>query len=102
MTSEPIKIQIEDLLSPEPSGWLKDAQWRSDNQAWLNISYGIALKVLISMREQGKDKTWLAEQLNVTKKRISKMMKGKENFTIETITQLEKALNISLINLNNP
>lgn len=102
MTSEPIKIQIEDLLSPEPSGWLKDAQWRSDNQAWLNISYGIALKVLISMRDQGKDKNWLAEQLNVTKKRISKMMKGKENFTIETITQLEKALNISLINLNNP
>ena len=100
MSTEPKKITIEDLLSPEPSGWLKDAQWRLENRAWLNYSFEIALQVLISLREQGKDKQWLAEQLNVEPNRIDKMVKGTENFTIETISKLEKTLNITLIKLN--
>jgi len=90
-------VEIEDLISPEPSGWLEDAQWRQENRVWLMHSFEIALQTLIALRKQGKKKKWLAEQLGVSKKRVGKMLNGTENFTIKTVSQLESILGIKLV-----
>jgi len=90
-------MDIEDLISSEPSGWLEDAQWREENREWLMYSFDIALQTLIALRKQGKKKKWLAEQLGVSKKRVRKMLNGTENYTIKTISQLELILDIKLV-----
>jgi len=90
-------MEIEDLISPEPSGWLEDAHWRQENRAWLMYSFDITLQTLIALRKQGKKKKWLAEQLGVSKKRVRKMLNGTENFTIKMISQLESILGIKLV-----
>jgi ribosome-binding protein aMBF1 (putative translation factor) len=90
-------MDIENLISSEPSGWLKDAEWRIENRQWLMYSFEIALQTLIALREQGKKKKWLAEQLGVSRKRVGKMLNGSENFTIKTISQLESILGIKLV-----
>jgi ribosome-binding protein aMBF1 (putative translation factor) len=91
--------KIDDLVGNKTSPWLKEAQWRQANRDWLSRSFEIALQVLTNLRKQSKNQKWLAEQLNVPTHRVSKMVKGKENFTLQTIAQLEKVLGIQLIDL---
>ena len=38
-----------------------------------------------------------AEEMNVTPQDITKIVSGKENLTLETITKLQKALNIVIL-----
>ncbi len=85
------------------SGWLEKAKKRQANKAWLKHSQKIAVKVLRTLREnksnnEGVSKqTELASALGVSPQQINKIVKGKENLTLETISKLEQALNISLI-----
>lgn len=39
----------------------------------------------------------LAERMNCTQQYISKILKGKENMSLDTLSKLEKALGITLI-----
>jgi len=85
------------------SGWLEKAKKRQANKAWLKHSQKIAFKVLRTLREnkannEGISKqTELATALGVSPQQINKIVKGKENLTLETVSKLEQALNISLI-----
>lgn len=91
--------EIEDLINPEPSGWLQEAEWRQENRAWLDRSFEIAIQVLMSLRKQGKKQKWLAEQLGVPTQRVSRMLNGSEDFTLQSITKMETALGITLIEI---
>lgn len=57
----------------------------------------VALKILRTLRRQGRSQKQFAEQLNVSPQQVSKWVKGSENFTFETIEKIEKALGITLI-----
>jgi transcriptional regulator with XRE-family HTH domain len=52
---------------------------------------------LDALKAQGLTQKDLAERLNVTPQQISKIVKGEENLTLETITNLELALGIHII-----
>jgi plasmid maintenance system antidote protein VapI len=39
--------------------------------------------------------------MNITPQQVNKMVKGTENLTLETISRVEKAINIQLINIHN-
>jgi len=85
------------------SGWLEKAKKRQENKEWLKHSQKIAVKILRTLREnkakgEGLSKqTELALAVGVSPQQINKIVKGKENLTLETISKLEQALNISLI-----
>ncbi|NTW70390.1 MAG: helix-turn-helix transcriptional regulator [Chlorobiaceae bacterium] len=91
--------KIAAIASKEPSGWLKDAQWRKENQGWLKRSQYIALKILRTIRERKMSQKDLAELIGVTPQHINKIVKGRENLTLETISILEKALGIVLVEI---
>lgn len=57
----------------------------------------IALKILRTLRKRGLSQKQFAEQLNVSPQQVSKWVKGSENFTLETIEKIEKALGVTLI-----
>ncbi|PWN06848.1 helix-turn-helix transcriptional regulator [Rhodohalobacter mucosus] len=92
-----IKKKIAEVAEKDKSKWLEKAKYRRENRDWLVKSKRIALRVLGVLKERGMQQKELAEKLGVSKQQVSKIVKGKENLTLETISKLEKALEISLL-----
>ena len=88
---------LEAHQSETPSTWREEAEWRRDNWSWLRHSQKIAVKVLVEMKEQGLTQKALAERMDCTQQYVSKILKGKENMSLDTLSKLEDALGISLI-----
>ena len=88
---------LETHQSETPSIWREEAEWRRDNWSWLRHSQRIAVKVLLQMKQENLTQKALAERMNCTQQYVSKILKGKENLSLETLTKLEEALGISLI-----
>ncbi len=90
-------INFENLVSQKKSGWLEKAKWSEDNSAWLEKSALIAIKILRAIKDQGSSQKKMAEKLEVSALYINKIVKGNENLSLETISKLEIALGIQLI-----
>ena len=92
---------IEEKLrkyAPEtPSKWREKAEWRQKNKSWLRYSQLIAIKMLEKMNELGLTQKALAERMNCSQQYISKVLRGQENLSIETICKIEDALDIELL-----
>ena len=80
-----------------PSKWREEAEWRRENAFWLRHSQQIAVKVLLKMNELRLTQKALAERLNCTQQYVSKILKGKENLSLDTMTWIEEALKISFV-----
>lgn len=88
---------LETHQSETPSKWREEAEWRRDNWSWLQHSQKIAVKVLLQMKQEGLTQKGLAERMNCTQQYVSKILKGKENMSLDTLSRLENALGINLI-----
>lgn len=88
---------LEAHQSPTPLRWREDAQWRRDNEYWLQYSRYITLQVLRAMDEQSVTQVELAKRMGCTQQYVSNLLKGCSNMTLETIARLENALSIDLI-----
>ncbi|MBO7437706.1 MAG: helix-turn-helix transcriptional regulator [Bacteroidaceae bacterium] len=83
--------------SATPSRWREEAEWRKANREWLRYSQYIAIRMLSRMDEQHITQTILAEKMGCSQQYISKVLKGKENLSLETISKIESALEIDLV-----
>ena len=88
---------LEAHQSPTPSKWRENAQWRRDNEYWLQYSRYITLQVLRAMEEQSVTQVELAKRMGCTQQYVSNLLKGSSNMTLETIARLEHALNIDIV-----
>lgn len=88
---------LEAHKSETPSTWREEAEWRRKNWSWLRHSQMIAVKVLLQMKQQGLTQKTLAERMDCTQQYVSKILKGKENMSLDTLSKLEDALGISII-----
>lgn len=57
----------------------------------------IALRVLNRLEDLGMSQKELANKMNCSPQYVSKLLKGSENLTLETISKLEKSLGIDLV-----
>ena len=89
---------LEAHQSETPSKWREEAEWRRDNWSWLQHSQKIAVKVLLQMKKQGLTQKALAERMDCSQQYVSRILKGKENLSLETLSKLEDALGLVLIN----
>ena len=97
------------LVSKEPASdkIVKDILFYEENKEWLDRSANIAIKILSTLRHNRKENRFpttqkdLAEIMNITPQQVNKMVKGTENLTLETISRVEKALDIQLIDIHN-
>lgn len=95
-----MKSTIERLkshASPIPSRWREEATLRIENKEWLRQSQKIAMKMLDRMEEISITQKSLAERMGCTQQYVSKILKGKENLSLETMCKIEGALNIRLV-----
>lgn len=88
---------LEAHQSSTPSKWREEAEWRRANASWLRHSQMIAVKVLLRMKQEHLTQKSLAERMNCTQQYVSKILKGNENMSLETLTKLEDALGIRII-----
>lgn len=85
------------LMAVPDTTWIKEAEYRQENEYWLNKSFDIALAVLRTLRKKELTQRDLAELMGCSPQYISKILKGSENLTLETICKMEKVLQIKLI-----
>jgi ribosome-binding protein aMBF1 (putative translation factor) len=95
--------KIRKLSAEEESSWLEDASERKSKRFWANKSFQIAVQILCEIRNQypvnGMTQKKLAEAMGVTPQYINKVVKGKENLTLETISKIESILGIKLFEI---
>lgn len=92
-----LKEKLSALVSDQPSDWKAKAKYRRDNREWLKKSAAIAVRVLSALKDQNLSQKELAERMNISPQQISKIVKGHENLTLETISNLEIALGIQIM-----
>jgi ribosome-binding protein aMBF1 (putative translation factor) len=92
-----LKEKLSTLASDQLSDWKAKAKYRRDNREWLKKSAAIAIRILGALKAQNISQRDLAERMNISPQQISKIVKGQENLTLETISNLEIALGIQII-----
>ena len=97
-----IKEKIAKIASPVKSNWLQEAKEKLANIEPRRKARVLALQVLHALREQGITQTELAGRMGVSRQQVTKIVKGEENFTFETVEKIEKALGVPLVTILEP
>ena len=88
---------IAQRLEEHASKWRELFDFLETNKSWLRHSQNIAMLMLDRMEELGMSQKQLAEKMNCSPQYISKVLRGRENLSLETLTKIENALEISII-----
>ena len=64
---------------------------------WVCHSQAIAATMSDRMEEIGMTQRVLAEKMNCTQQYVSKVLKGRENLSLETLCKIENALGIKIL-----
>lgn len=96
-THEEIVSKLKEHQSSTPSKWRENAEWRMKNKGWLRYSQHIAMMMLDKMEEMHMSQKQLSELMGCSQQYVSKVLKGQENLSLETISKIEKCLNIQII-----
>lgn len=91
--------RLKELAAGRMSTWHEEADWWRKNIGWLRRSSKIAFRILCELDEQGISQKELASKMDVSPQYVNKIVKGKENLSLETIAKIEEALGISLISV---
>lgn len=102
MNKEEIKEHFLASIEDDNGSWLKKAKYRRENRAWLRKSQHIAVRILSVLDEKGMQQKELAEAMGVSPQQVSKIVKGKQNLTLETISKLEAVLGVKLFEIPIP
>jgi transcriptional regulator with XRE-family HTH domain len=89
--------KLKKLAVKSDRDFAKELQWRRENRSWLKESSRIAISILKRLDDLSWTQKTLAEKMTVSPQQISKILKGQENLTLETIVKLESCLGLVLI-----
>lgn len=84
------------------SPWIEEAKERKLNKEEIRSRQKIALNILRTLRQLDISQKQLAEMLSVSPQQVNKWVKGSENFTLDTIFRIQKALGVELIEVIEP
>lgn len=90
---------FQKLVSNEQSGWLDKFLYYKANKSWLDKSAMVAVNILEALKTKGWSQKDLAQKMKVSAQQVNKILKGQQNLTFETISKLENALEISLMEI---
>ena len=86
--------RLRNYQSPTPSKWREEAEWRRANRAWLRRSQAVAIKMLDRMDEMKWTQQQVAEKLGCSQQYVSRMVKGRENLSLEMLSKIEDVLGV--------
>ena len=88
---------IKEAISPVQN---TGAQMSQEEKTWFNHSQMIANIMSARMKELGMTQKMLAEKMNCTQQYISKILKGRENLSLEAISKIENALDVHFLQMD--
>lgn len=92
-----IEKKIAEMASKNPpSKWRENLEYDKKNWEWLKMSSNVAFAVLEMLDHTNMSQVELANKMNVSRQQVSRILRGQENLTIETISKLQTALGIKL------
>ncbi len=99
MTKKEAIERLEKLQSASLSSWRDEEVRRKNakNNGWLSYSRKIAIKIAVVMKRQNLTRQDVADKLCCSPQYVSRLLKGEENLSLETICKLENALNIPIL-----
>ena len=93
-TSSATISRLREHQSSTPSRWRENAEWRMKNRSWLRYSQRIAMMMLDKMEEMNMSQKQLSELMGCSQQYVSKVLKGQENLSLETMSKIEACLGI--------
>lgn len=92
-----INNKLKEHSCDTPSKWREKAEWRMANKSWLRYSQHIAMMMLDKMEQLGLTQKSVAERMGCSQQYVSRVLKGTENLSIETIAKIEEALQLEIL-----
>jgi len=89
--------KLKQHASSTPSQWRNEAEYRRENKTWLRYSQHVALLMQNKMDKMNLTQKELAAQMFVSPQYVSKILKGRENFSLETLAKIEDILHINIL-----
>jgi transcriptional regulator with XRE-family HTH domain len=89
--------KLKKHASATPSLWREEAKHRRENKTWLRYSQHIATLMLDKMSELDLTQQDIADRMDVSQQYVSKVLKGRENLSLETLAKIEEALHIGVL-----
>ncbi len=99
-TTNEIVSKLKIHQSSTSSKWRENAEWRMANKTWLRHSQQIAMMMLDKMEKLGMTQKRLSELMGCSQQYVSKVLKGQENLSLETLTKIERCLHIQILYKN--
>ena len=97
--------KLIEVAVKDPSNWIERSKQIIDNRDWIIKSSKIAVRILQEIDSQKLtsdiSQKMLADKMGVSPQYISKILKGQENLSLETVCKIENALGITLIEIPN-
>lgn len=89
--------KFKNLVTDTGNSSIKKIKRRIKNRDILRESQHIAMMVLDRLDELNWTQKQLADKLGVSPQQVSKIVKGKENLTLDSITKIQKVLEIPIL-----
>jgi len=89
--------KLANLSKGKRSGWAEKAAWRKANRGWLRKSAEIGIHILDSLQKAGMSQKDFSDLMGVSAQFVSRIARGEENLTLQTIDKIEKALGVELV-----
>ena len=96
-TREEVLSKLNQHSGGTSSNWRENAEWRNKNKSWLRYSQRIAMMMLDKMEELGLTQKSVAERMGCSQQYVSRVLKGTENLSIETISKIEDSLGLEIL-----
>ena len=93
--------RLKEVAHPASAEELKEAEYRRQNYDWLEKSALIALDIHTYLRKNNISKQEFAKMLDVTPAQVTKLLSGKENLGLKTISKIESVLQMDLVAIPN-
>lgn len=78
----------------------REIEYREENREWLALSAKFALAVRKILRSKQISQTELAMRMGVSSSQITKILSGKENLGLQTMSKVEKALGEKIVDFD--
>ena len=91
--------KLKKIARPTNDAEYQERTFREKNRDWLSLSAKFALCVRHILRTEKITQKELANKMAVSPSQITKILSGKENLSLQTITKVEKAIGRSIIRI---
>lgn len=87
--------RLDAVATPRPAENIRRAKARNENREWMRMSQDIALGIHRHLRLTNTTQKEFAERMGVSPAYVGKLLKGRENLTLETIWKIQEQLGIT-------